>query len=88
MPAARGALRARRAGASEFISKYGDELEMIARIEGHLLTAQGRKPVARAASAYPGIGKWQPRYDAALAKRQATLPFSGSNGEAWPDLVG
>ena len=63
--------RARRAGASEFISKYGDEAEMIARIEGHLLTAQGRKPVARAASAHPGIGKWQPRYDAALAQRQA-----------------
>ncbi|HET7364961.1 MAG TPA: response regulator [Burkholderiales bacterium] len=64
-------LRARAAGASEFISKYGDEAEMLACIEGHLRTAQGPRRIARAASVHPAIAGWQPRYDAALAQGRA-----------------
>jgi two-component system, cell cycle response regulator len=63
-------MRARRAGASEFISKYGDEAEMLSRIEEHLRTAQSRQRAAPAAPAHPIVAEWQPRYDAALASRE------------------
>src|SRR5262249_43619041 len=63
--------RARRAGASEFISKYGDEADMQARIEGHLRTARSRGHAAAAAPAHPAIADWRERYIAALSERKA-----------------
>lgn len=64
-------MRARRAGASEFISKYGDEVEMLARIEGHLRSAQTRGRAAPAAPAHPALAAWREPYDAALGERRA-----------------
>jgi two-component system cell cycle response regulator len=64
-------MRARLAGASEFISKYGDEADMVARIEGQLRTAQGRRRDAPAAPAHPALTAWRPPYDAALGQRRA-----------------
>lgn len=64
-------MRARRAGASEFISKYGDETEMLARIEGHLRTAQGAPRAAPAAPSHPALAAWREPYDAALGGRRA-----------------
>lgn len=63
-------MRARRAGASEFISKYGDEADMLARIEGQLRSAQSRRRAAPAAPAHPGLAAWRQPYDAALGERQ------------------
>jgi two-component system, cell cycle response regulator len=63
-------MRARRAGASEFISKYGDEADMLARIEGQLRSAQSRQRAAPAAPAHPGLAAWRQPYDAALGERQ------------------
>src|ERR671923_1193661 len=62
--------RARNAGASEFISKYGDEAEMLARIEGHLRAAQNRRRAAPAAPAHPAVVEWRERYDAAMSEGQ------------------
>ena len=64
-------MRARRAGASEFISKYGDEADMLARIEGQLRTAQSRRRAAPAAAAHPALAGWRQRYTAARSQGQA-----------------
>ena len=64
-------MRARRAGASEFISKYGDEADMLARIEGHLRSAQSLQRAAPAAPSHPALATWGEPYDTALGQRRA-----------------
>jgi len=64
-------MRARRAGASEFISKYGDEAEMLSRIEGHLRSAQAARRAAARPPAHPALAAWREPYAAALEQRQA-----------------
>ncbi len=64
-------MRARRAGASEFISKYGDEAEMLARIEGQLRTAQSRHMIEPSAPADPEFAAWRERYAAARSAGKA-----------------
>jgi len=59
-------MRARRAGASEFISKYGDEAEMLSRIEGHLRSAQTLRRADPAPPAHPALAAWREPYAAAL----------------------
>jgi len=62
---------ARRAGASEFISKYGDEGEMLARIEGQLRAAQVRRVIEASAPADPEFAVWRERYAAARSEGTA-----------------
>ena len=64
-------MRARRAGASEFISKYGDETDMLARIEQHLRSAQAARRAGPRAPAHPALAAWREPYAAALEQRQA-----------------
>ena len=64
-------MRARRAGASEFISKYGNEAEMLSRIEDQLRTAQTLRRAEPAAPAHPALAAWREPYAAALEQRQA-----------------
>ncbi|HYY62748.1 MAG TPA: response regulator [Burkholderiales bacterium] len=60
-------MRARRAGASEFISKYGDEAEMLSRIQEQLRTAQVLRRIEPSAPADPEFAVWRERYDAVRA---------------------
>src|ERR671937_410881 len=60
-------MRARRAGASEFISKYGDEAEMLLRIQEQLRTAQILRRIEPSAPADPEFAVWRERYDAVRA---------------------
>ena len=64
-------MRARRAGANEFISKYGDEADMLARIEGQLRTAQSLRRAEPAAPANPALAAWRQPYDATLGESKA-----------------
>ncbi len=65
-------MRALRAGASEFISKYGEETDVLARIEGHLRSAQGRRRPGPTLPVHPAVAEWRERYDAARSERKAT----------------
>ena len=62
---------ARRAGANEFISKYGNETEMLARIEGQLRSAQVRRMIEASAPADPEFAVWRERYAAAQSEGKA-----------------